>query len=104
MIDWRTTNATVDQPNVDVPQPRGAPSHTPGRGTGITAPQQTSQSQRLFADTQSQVIITDPLTGPKAPHQADVQNTAFTEMARDAAYANLNLGGIHENQHGTQTR
>ena len=97
VIDQETTIAIMDRPNVDVPQPREAPSHTPGRGTGITAPQQTSQSQRLFADTQPQVIITDPLIGPEAPRQADAQNTAFTEMFRDIAFANLNLGGIHGN-------
>ena len=96
VTDWRTTNANMNQPHVDVPLPRGAPSHTPGRGTGITAPRQTSQHQRLFADTQPQVITTDPLTGSKTPHQADVQNTAFPNMARDAAFANLNLGAYTE--------
>ena len=92
VTDWRTTNANMNQPHVDAPLPRGAPSHTPRRGTGITTPLQTFQHQRLFADTQPQVITTDPLTGPKTPHQTDVQNTASTDMARHAAFTNLNLG------------
>ena len=99
VTDWRTTKANMYQQHVDAPLPRGAPSHTPRRGKGVTASQQTSQHQRLFADTQPQVTPTDPLTGSKTPHQADVQNTAFTDMAQDAAFANLNLGGTHGNQH-----
>ena len=88
VTNQETITTSMDQPSVGIPQPREAPSHTPVRGTGITAPQQTSQSQRLFADTQPQVIITDPLTGPKAPYLADVQDAAFT-----------NLGGMHGGQH-----
>ena len=48
--------------------------------------------QRLFAYTQPQVTPTNLFAGSKTPHQADVQSADSMDMARHAAFTNLNLG------------
>ena len=44
VTNQETITTSMDQPSLSIPQPREAPSRTPGRGTRITAPQQPQVS------------------------------------------------------------